>query len=216
MERIICVCIGYAFGLLQTGYIYGKIHHVDIRKQGSGNAGTTNALRTLGWKAGVVTLLGDAFKCVFAVVAVHLIYKSSHAQILPLLSMYAGLGAVLGHNYPFYMKFKGGKGIAATAGLLLSTTTPVMVLICLAAFVGLVAATRYVSVGSLVVVVIYLLEIIYQGQTGVYKMADHYLYEMYGIAAFLMILAFFKHRENIKRLLRGTENKISVGKSKSK
>ena len=72
MERIICVCIGYAFGLLQTGYIYGKIHHVDIRKQGSGNAGTTNALRTLGWKAGVVTLLGDAFKCVFAVVAVHL------------------------------------------------------------------------------------------------------------------------------------------------
>lgn len=216
MERIICVCIGYAFGLLQTGYIYGKIHHVDIRKQGSGNAGTTNALRTLGWKAGVVTLLGDAFKCVFAVVAVHLIYKSSHAQILPLLSMYAGMGAVLGHNYPFYMKFKGGKGIAATAGLLLSTTTPVMVLICLAAFVGLVAATRYVSVGSLVVVVIYLLEIIYQGQTGVYKMADHYLYEMYGIAAFLMILAFFKHRENIKRLLRGAENKISVGKSKSK
>ena len=216
MERIICVCIGYAFGLLQTGYIYGKIHHVDIRKQGSGNAGTTNALRTLGWKAGVVTLLGDAFKCVFAVVAVHLIYKSSHAQILPLLSMYAGMGAVLGHNYPFYMKLKGGKGIAATAGLLLSTTTPVMVLICLAAFVGLVAATRYVSVGSLVVVVIYLLEIIYQGQTGVYKMADHYLYEMYGIAAFLMILAFFKHRENIKRLLRGTENKISVGKSKSK
>jgi acyl-phosphate glycerol 3-phosphate acyltransferase len=216
MERIICVCIGYAFGLLQTGYIYGKIHHVDIRKQGSGNAGTTNALRTLGWKAGVVTLLGDAFKCVFAVAAVHLIYKSSHAQILPLLSMYAGMGAVLGHNYPFYMKFKGGKGIAATAGLLLSTTTPVMVLICLAAFVGLVAATRYVSVGSLVVVVIYLLEIIYQGQTGVYKMADHYLYEMYGIAAFLMILAFFKHRENIKRLLKGTENKISVGKSKSK
>ena len=102
------------------------------------------------------------------------------------------------------------------SGLLLSTTTPVIVLICLAAFVGLVAATRYVSVGSLVVVVIYLLEIIYQGQTGVYKMADHYLYEMYGIAAFLMILAFFKHRENIKRLLRGTENKISVGKSKSK
>ena len=216
MERIICVCIGYAFGLLQTGYIYGKIHHVDIRKQGSGNAGTTNALRTLGWKAGVVTLLGDAFKCVFAVAAVHLIYKSSHAQILPLLSMYAGMGAVLGHNYPFYMKFKSGKGIAATAGLLLSTTTPVMVLICLAVFVGLVAATRYVSVGSLVVVVIYLLEIIYQGQTGVYKMADHYLYEMYGIAAFLMILAFFKHRENIKRLLKGTENKISVGKSKSK
>lgn len=216
MERIICVCIGYAFGLLQTGYIYGKIHHVDIRKQGSGNAGTTNALRTLGWKAGLVTLLGDAFKCVFAVAAVHLIYKNSRADILPLLSMYAGMGAVLGHNYPFYMKFKGGKGIAATAGLLLSTTTPVMVLICLVVFVGLVAVTQYVSVGSLVVVIIYLLEIIYQGQTGAYGMAYNYLYEMYGIAAFLMVLAFFKHRENIRRLLKGTENKISVGKNKNK
>ncbi|MCI8560121.1 MAG: glycerol-3-phosphate 1-O-acyltransferase PlsY [Dorea sp.] len=214
MERIICVCIGYAFGLLQTGYIYGKLHHIDIRKQGSGNAGTTNALRTLGWKAGVVTLLGDAFKCVFAVAAVHLIYRNSRADILPLLSMYAGMGAVLGHNYPFYMKFKGGKGIAATAGLLLSTTTPVMVLICLVVFVCIVAVTRYVSLGSLAVVIIYLLEIIYQGQTGVYNMAPEYLYEMYGIAALLMVLAFFKHRENIKRLIHGTENKISVGKSK--
>ena len=216
MERIICVCIGYAFGLLQTGYLYGKLHHVDIRKQGSGNAGTTNALRTLGWKAGAVTLLGDAFKCVFAVVAVHLIYKDSRTDILPLLGMYAGMGAVLGHNYPFYMKFKGGKGIAATAGLLLSTTTPVMVLICLAVFVSIVAATRYVSVGSLVVVIIYLFEIIYQGETGAYGMEAGYLYEMYGIAAFLMLLAFYKHRENIRRLLKGTENKISVGKGKGR
>ena len=216
MERIICVFIGYAFGLLQTGYLYGKLHHVDIRKQGSGNAGTTNALRTLGWKAGAVTLLGDAFKCVFAVVAVHLIYKDSRIDILPLLGMYAGMGAVLGHNYPFYMKFKGGKGIAATAGLLLSTTTPVMVLICLAVFVSIVAATRYVSVGSLVVVIIYLFEIIYQGETGAYGMEAGYLYEMYGIAAFLMLLAFYKHRENIRRLLKGTENKISVGKGKGR
>lgn len=216
MERIICVFIGYAFGLLQTGYLYGKLHHVDIRKQGSGNAGTTNALRTLGWKAGAVTLLGDAFKCVFAVVAVHLIYKDSCTDILPLLGMYAGMGAVLGHNYPFYMKFKGGKGIAATAGLLLSTTTPVMVLICLAVFVSIVAATRYVSVGSLVVVIIYLFEIIYQGETGAYGMEAGYLYEMYGIAAFLMLLAFYKHRENIRRLLKGTENKISVGKGKGR
>ncbi|MCI8321215.1 MAG: glycerol-3-phosphate 1-O-acyltransferase PlsY [Dorea sp.] len=214
MERIICVCIGYAFGLLQTGYLYGRLHHIDIRKQGSGNAGTTNALRTLGWKAGAVTLLGDAFKCVFAVLAVQQIFKNSHADILPLLSMYAGMGAVLGHNYPFYMKFKGGKGIAATAGLLLSTTTPVMVLVCLAAFVGIVAATRYVSAGSLAVVVIYLLEIVYLGETGTYGMETGYLYEMYGIAAFLMLSAFFKHRENIKRLLNGNENKISVGKSK--
>lgn len=212
MERIICVLIGYAFGLLQTGYIYGKLHHVDIRKQGSGNAGTTNALRTLGWKAGAVTLLGDAFKCVFAVAAVHLIYQNSHGDILPLLSMYAGMGAVLGHNYPFYMKFKGGKGIAATAGLLLSTTPWWMVLICLVVFVGIVAVTRYVSVGSLAVVIIYLFEIIYLGQSGTFGMADSCLYETYAIAAFLMLSAFYKHRANIGRLLNGTENKLSVGK----
>ena len=160
MERFICVIIGYAFGLLQTGYLYGKLHHVDIRKQGSGNAGTTNALRTMGWKAGLVTLLGDCFKCVLAVVVVHLLYGKSHADMMPLLAMYAGMGVVLGHNYPFYLKFKGGKGIAATAGLIVSTTNVWMVLICLAAFVGVVGITRYVSLGSLLVVIIYLAEVL--------------------------------------------------------
>ena len=214
MERLICVTIGYVFGLLQTGYLYGKMHNIDIRKQGSGNAGTTNALRTMGWKAGVVTLLGEAFKCVFAVLLVRMIYKETHGDMLPLLAMYAGMGAVLGHNYPFYMKFKGGKGIATTAGLLLSTTNAWMVVICLAVFVGIVSGTKYVSAGSLVVVILYLGEVVYLGQTGAYGIAQNYLYEMYGIAAFLMVSAFFKHRANIKRLLSGTENKLSVGKSK--
>ena len=131
MERFICLLIGYAFGLIQTGYIYGKMRGVDIRKEGSGNAGSTNALRTMGIKAGLVTLLGDCFKCVFAVVTVYLIYGKTYADIFPLLAMYAGMGAVLGHNYPFYLNFKGGKGIAATAGLILSTTNVWMVLICL-------------------------------------------------------------------------------------
>lgn len=216
MERIICALIGYAFGLFQTGYIYGKAHNIDIRSQGSGNAGTTNALRTLGWKAGVATLLGDAFKCVFAVLTVQAIYRNSCGDILPLLSMYAGMGAVLGHNYPFYLGFKGGKGIAATAGLLLSTTPWWMVLICLFVFVGLVAATKYVSVGSLVVVIVYLIEIVYLGQSGTFGMEANYLYETYAIAAFLMILAFYKHRANIGRLLNGTENKLSIGKANKK
>ncbi|MGN1378721.1 MAG: glycerol-3-phosphate 1-O-acyltransferase PlsY [Dorea sp.] len=215
MERLICVIIGYAFGLIQTGYIYGKRQGVDIRKKGSGNAGTTNALRTMGWKAGLVTFLGDCFKCVFAVVLVHLIYGKSHPDMIPMLSMYAGMGAVLGHNYPFYLNFKGGKGIAATAGLIVSTTNIWIVLICLAVFVGIVGVTRYVSLGSLAVVIIYLVSVIVYGQMGGFGIANAgYLYEMYAIAAFLMISAFYKHKENIKRLLSGTENKISVGKSK--
>ncbi len=212
MERLICVVIGYAFGLIQTGYLYGKLHHVDIRKHGSGNAGTTNALRTLGWKAGLITFLGDAFKCIFAVLAAHLLFGRSHADIMPALAMYAGLGAVLGHNYPFYMNFKGGKGIAATAGLVASTVNIWMVLICLVAFVGIVAATRYVSLGSLAVVIIYFTEVVVYGQMGGFGAKPPVLYEMYAIAGFLVISAFYKHRANIGRLLSGTENKLSVGK----
>lgn len=216
MERIICVLIGYAFGLLQTGYIYGKLHHIDIRKLGSGNAGTTNALRTLGWKAGLITFLGDCFKCVAAVVVATLLYRESHTEMLPLLAMYAGAGAVLGHNYPFYLGFKGGKGIAATAGLIISTVNIWMVMICLLVFIGVVAVTRYVSVGSLLVVTIYLAEVVIYGQMGGFAVAPEYLWEMYAIAAFLMVSAFIKHRQNIKRLLNGTENKLSVGKRNHK
>ena len=212
MERFICLLIGYAFGLVQTGYIYGKMKGVDIRKEGSGNAGSTNALRTMGIKAGLVTLLGDCFKCVFAVVTVYLIYGKTYADIFPLLAMYAGMGAVLGHNYPFYLNFKGGKGIAATAGLILSTTNVWMVLICLFAFLGIVAVTRYVSLGSLAVVIIYLIEVVVYGQMGGFGVKLPYLYEMYGIAAFLMLSAFYKHKANIVRLMNGTENKISIGK----
>lgn len=214
MERFICLLIGYAFGLIQTGYIYGKMRGVDIRKEGSGNAGSTNALRTMGIKAGLVTLLGDCFKCVFAVVTVYLIYGKTYADIFPLLAMYAGMGAVLGHNYPFYLNFKGGKGIAATAGLILSTTNVWMVLICLFAFLGIVAVTRYVSLGSLAVVIIYLIEVVVYGQMGGFGVKLPYLYEMYGIAAFLMLSAFYKHKANIVRLMNGTENKISIGKKK--
>ena len=84
MERIVCILIGYIFGLFQTGYLYGRMNHVDIRKMGSGNAGSTNALRTLGVKAGVCTFLGDSFKCIFAVLAVRLIFGGNYGEILPL------------------------------------------------------------------------------------------------------------------------------------
>ena len=212
MERIICLAIGYVFGLFQTGYIYGKLHNVDIRTMGSGNAGTTNALRTMGLKAGAITFLGDAFKCIFAVLTVKIIFKDSCADILPLLAMYAGCGAVLGHNIPFYLKFRGGKGIAATAGLLASTLHIGLTLVCLLAFAIPVFVTKYVSLGSLIVVTTYLACVIGYGQMGGFGVEQVVLNEMYIIAAFLMILAFIRHRANIKRLINGTENKI--GKSK--
>lgn len=101
MERFICLLIGYAFGLIQTGYIYGKMKGVDIRKEGSGNAGSTNALRTMGIKAGLVTLLGDCFKCVFAVVTVYLIYGKTYADIFPLLPCMQGWVRYLGTTIHF-------------------------------------------------------------------------------------------------------------------
>lgn len=207
--RLICILIGYVCGLFQTGYLYGRMHKVDIREHGSGNAGTTNALRTMGPKAGIVTLLGDAFKCVLAVVIVHLLFGKSYPEMATLLGMYAAMGAVLGHNYPFYLHFKGGKGIAATAGLIL-TTNPWMVLISLIVFVVTVAVTRYVSVGSLVLVVSFVIQLVAFGQSGAFGLAQNYLYEMYGIGVLLALSAFFMHRENIKRLMNGTENKFHL------
>lgn len=212
MERLICLAIGYAFGLIQTGYLYGKTQKVDIRTMGSGNAGATNALRTLGWKAGAITFFGDAFKCIFAIILTCVIFRNSQRDILMVLSMYTGMGAVLGHNYPFYMHFKGGKGIAVTAGLIASTTNIWTVVLCLAVFAGIVAGTRYVSVGSMTVVVVYFVSVVILGQAGYYKVTGGPLYEIYAIVFLLVVSAFFKHRANIKRLLAGTENKLSVGK----
>lgn len=214
MERVICLAIGYLFGLFQTGYIYGKLHHFDIRKHGSGNAGTTNALRTMGVKAGAITLIGDCFKCVFAVLLVRAIFASK-TDMLPLLSMYAAFGAVLGHNYPFYMNFKGGKGIAVTAGIIIITDLR-LTAVCLLAFILIVGLTRYVSLGSLVVSVLFLIGLIIKGQMGLFSVSHAYLMEMYVIGVLFVISAFVRHKDNIGRLLNGTENKISFDKKRGK
>lgn len=211
MERLICLGIGYVFGLFQTGYIYGKMNGVDIRKLGSGNAGTTNALRTMGAKAGVITLIGDCFKCILAVALVRMIFAESGADMLPLFSLYAGVGAVLGHNYPFYLRFKGGKGIAATFGLVIATDIK-MALICAVVFLTIVAITRYVSVGSLVLAVTFLLQLIVAGQMGRFALPQNLLFEMYGLGILFVVSAIFQHRANIKRLREGTENKFSIKK----
>lgn len=209
MERIICILIGYAFGLIQTGYIYGKIQGIDIRKQGSGNAGTTNALRTLGWKAGVTTFIGDCVKSVLSLLLVKILFAQQ--DNVQLLAIYAGLGTVLGHNYPFYLNFKGGKGIAATAGLILAIN-PVMFLIVAVIFISLVLTTQYVSLASLTIMVVFVIEVVVYGQTGGLGLSTTELYEFYVIALILAILGFVRHRANIVRLLKGTENKTNVRK----
>ena len=209
MERVICLLIGYVFGLFQTGYIVGKIKHIDIRKQGSGNAGSTNAVRVMGWKAGAMTFAGDVLKCVLAVLLVRYLYRDTDMTLL--LGMYAGFGATLGHNFPFYLKFKGGKGIAVLAGLVVSTGF-LLVPVPLAAFLIAVIFTRYVSLGSLLAATKFFLEIVLFGVQGNLDLGAKYLPELYLLAGVIMALAWIRHRENIKRLLAGEENRFGSKK----
>ena len=212
MERIICLLIGYVFGLFQTAYFYGKAHGIDIRQHGSGNAGTTNTLRVLGTKAGLIVLAGDCLKCMAAIWIVRFIFRASHSDIIYLLSLYTAAGAILGHNYPFYMGFKGGKGIAATAGLILAFH-PYFIVMGVVIFFGIFFTTHYVSLGSLLVYVGLIVEMVICGQMGVFEgMSQAQLYELYVLTIALAIMAYWKHRENIVRLIRGNERKTYLFK----
>ena len=192
------------------------MNHIDIRKQGSGNAGTTNALRVIGWKAGITIFFGDVFKCVAAVVIVCLLYRGS--DCLPLLAMYAGTGVTLGHNFPFYMGFKGGKGIAVMAGLVAANSfwslpeSLLLIPVTLACFLIPVVITRYISVGSLAAYTVFLIEMILAGRLGWFDMDAARIYELDIILFALTVLAWYRHRENIKRLMAGTENKFGAKK----
>lgn len=211
ITRLICLLIGYCFGLIQTSYIIGKLHGIDIREYGSGNAGTTNAMRTLGKKAGIMTFIGDVLKCILAVLAVRLIFGGSRADILPLLGVYASAGTILGHNFPFYMHFRGGKGIACSVGMALMIDWRLCVL-GLLGFALILVTTHYVSLGSIICYIGLAVLAVWFGQTGVYQMEQAALYEMYVLIVLLTALALFRHRGNIVRLLRGTENKMFVKK----
>lgn len=206
MIRLGCILLGYVFGLFQTAIIYGKLHGIDIRQHGSGNAGTTNTLRVLGLKAGVIVLAGDILKCMIPIFIVKVVLKDSYGHMLPLLVMYTAAGAILGHNYPFYLKFQGGKGIATTAGLILSLPWP-FILIEIIVFFGLFFITHYVSLGSLCVYIVLVISMVGFGQAGMFQVAQPVLTEMYLVTIVLAMLAFWKHRSNLQRLIKGEERK---------
>lgn len=210
--RLLAIIVGYALGLFQTGYIYGKLHGLDIRTQGSGNAGTTNTLRVLGWKAGLITFLGDLCKAILAVVIIHVLFRGKYPDAVKVLELYAGFGTVLGHNFPFYLKFKGGKGIACTSGMILAVC-PVAVPLCLVLFIAAVGITRYVSLGSILVVISYLIQVIVFGQMGYLGLDKAFLPEFYIISACFTAMGLWRHRANIGRLLKGTENKFGMKKN---
>lgn len=213
MIRIICLAIGYVFGLFQTAYFYGKAHGIDIREHGSGNAGTTNTLRVLGTKAGLIVFAGDCLKCMAAVWLVRLVFGSTYHDIIYLLCLYTGAGAILGHNYPFYLNFKGGKGIAATAGMVLSFHPWFIITGVLLFFIPFFTL-HYVSLGSLLVYAGLMIQLVVVGQNGwlFQEMTQGQLIEMYIVFGCLLAMAYWKHRENIKRLLHGNERKTYLSK----
>ncbi len=207
MERLICLLIGYVCGLFQTGYLVGKLYKTDIRQHGSGNAGTTNALRTFGKKAAAATLLGDLLKCVIAMTIAAVLYKNKQGEILPLLTMYAAAGCILGHNFPVTMGFRGGKGFAASVGMVIFFDWKLLVIGAIVFFL-IFFTTHYVSLGSMTSYVFAFISMIIFGQMGLYSLDQPHLYELYVLMGMLTVLVFVRHRKNIQRLKTGTESKV--------
>ena len=201
---IIAVC-AYLLGSLSFAIIVSKVTlGKDIRNYGSGNAGLTNAYRTMGAKKTLFVLLGDIAKGAAAV-------SVGWALGGPVGKLTAGIFVILGHMFPLYFGFKGGKGIAATAGLILAIH-PAFIPMGVILFFGTFLLTHYVSLGSLLVYAGFLIEMVIMGQMDLFSMPVGHRTEMYVIAAFLTAMAYWKHRENIKRLLSGTERKTYLFK----
>jgi acyl-phosphate glycerol 3-phosphate acyltransferase len=206
MLRILLLIIGYFIGNIETGYIFGKLNKMDIRNYGSGNAGATNTLRVLGPKAGLIVFFGDFCKSLIPCLVVRYIFRDN-VSLSYVYMLYIGLGVVLGHNFPFYLGFKGGKGVASTAGIIMALDYRIA-FVCLAIFILIVAITRYVSLASIVVMIIFigmshmLVKTNYGFTDGSSPMEFRLLIVIIGF------LSIFMHRANIKRLLNGTENKI--------
>ncbi|MCR5086671.1 MAG: glycerol-3-phosphate 1-O-acyltransferase PlsY [Lachnospiraceae bacterium] len=199
VKIILCLIVGYICGNFQTAFFIGKAHGIDIRRYGSGNAGTTNAMRTLGRKSGSLVFIGDLLKVLIPGLLLRLCIFPDEPYVI-LLCEVLGFGAVIGHCYPFWMQFHGGKGIAVTAGAMLCVDWRLIVFAL--AFALIVYLTRYVSVGSLFVVVLFptYMAIVYHGH--------EYYGWMVAVACLYTLSGVFMHRANIKRLINGTENKI--------
>ena len=198
--NLIILVVAYLLGSINTSIIVSKFMiGDDIRNHGSGNAGATNTLRTVGKKGAIFVVLGDVLKAVVAVLIAKLISNSPDAVYI------AGLGAVLGHNFPLYFGFKGGKGIIVSAVIILFAD-PLLGLITMVAAISIMAVSRYVSLGSVLGAVLFVILAL------VFNTSDT---EFIIFAATLALLAIYMHRSNISRLIAGKENKLSFGSKKA-
>lgn len=193
--------LGYLLGSLNTSVIVGKIYGTDITSLGSKSAGLTNTLRLLGKTAAAFVLVGDVLKgivaCLIGLVLGVTIQSGQGSDCISLLA--AGAGAVIGHNWPLYFAFKGGKG-ALTAAAVMFMVNWKMALISLGLFVVVIAATRYVSLGTICA------SIFFVALSFVPALGGTLYFQIF--AGLMAAIIIFRHRENIRRLLSGTENKL--------
>lgn len=217
IKYILIAVIAYLLGSLNFSIILSEVvKKKDIRKSGSGNAGATNMMRTYGIKAAVGTMLGDIFKVAigilvaFAILGVPMKYiftnpaDAAEIQRVMLYKEFAGLFCVLGHIFPLYFKFKGGKGVAACTGMVIIVDWRIA-LILFVIFIGVILISKWISLGSIVIALLY----------PVLIFAFYKNFILAAVALLFTAIVIVAHRENIKRLAKGTENKISIKNKKS-
>ncbi len=201
IKLIAVIIIGYLLGSLNTSIIVGRFYGTDIRKHGSGNAGMTNTLRTLGKAAAVMVIIGDILKGVLSFIIGQILISTIPEAISMDLSgiggMAAGISAIAGHNWPVYFNFKGGKGILTSFSVVMMMDW-MLGLILLAIFAVIVISTKYVSLGSIIASAAFPIAAFIKGNGPIFVM----------FSAILAVLAVARHSANIKRLLRGTEPKL--------
>ncbi len=209
---ILMAIIAYLIGSINFSIIISKrMAGFDVREKGSGNAGTTNMLRAVGKKAAAITLICDILKGVVSIIIAIVIGNIAKDLNRELLLQIAGIAVVLGHTFPIFFQFKGGKGVATSLGVLLMSNWQIG-LICLVFAVVLIILTRIVSLGSCAAAVLFpvLTLFINDHYTILTDGKDGRIYLIYSII--LAIIVLYNHRSNIKRILDGTENKLSLSK----
>lgn len=201
---IVVSVIAYSIGSIMSSVIISrKLAGFDVREKGSKNAGSTNVLRTAGKKAAILTLICDILKGVVAILVAMLVAKIAKIEDASLLKHIAGLFAILGHTFPIFFEFRGGKGVATSLGVLLMLNWKIG-LIALSFAIVLMIATKMVSVGSISAAILYPILVIF--------MQDNKNIGTLIVSFLIALLVIFNHRSNIKRLKEGKENKISFKK----
>ena len=205
---IIVGIVAYLIGSISFSVIISKkMAGFDVREKGSGNAGATNMLRSVGKKAAILTLLGDALKGVVAILFAIIVGAIAKSADKSLLVQIAGILVVVGHTFPVFFGFKGGKGVATSLGVLLMTNWKIG-LICLVFALVLRAVTRMVSLGSIGAAVLFPVLVLFIHTN--FTISEGSSYFVYSVI--LAAIVIFNHRANVQRILNGTENKLSFKK----